>query len=513
VSPVTLVGLALAGSRTDTVRVVMTAVSAVIATVVMLLAATVLAIPGLGDRNVGAYAWADQYRLQVLVEPELRPGVAIALVLLTIPVLALAAQCGRLGAPARDRRLAAIRLAGATPGQAVLVAAAETGVASGLGAGIGMVVYLVGRRLLHRPDPAGRLLLPTDVLPAAWALVAICAGLPLLATAVAAVLLRRTAFTPYGVVRRIRSRPPQPYVGLLIVVGVAILVGVQQAGWAPDTRRDVPEWVLPLVLFPAASAAVLGVVLGTGWISHTAGRLLHRVGRGPAALLAARRLIADPWAGSRTFAVLLACVLLGAGVAGMRARDTANFAIVADWSRWEAATRGLSYQPEDRSSYFDTQHLVNGAVAVAVALAAAAMLVAIAESIVSRRRAYAAMVATGVPRGVLARAVLLQTLVPVVPAVLLALAVGVTMPRSLGNQATFGGYDQTICTADWSQCQDAASPYRTVRYLPRFVQQVPVPLDDLALLGVGAVTAVLVVAGVGLLFLRSATALEELRTT
>jgi hypothetical protein len=83
------------------------------------------------------------------------------------------------------------------------------------------------------------------------------------------------------------------------------------------------------------------------------------------------------------------------------------------------------------------------------------------------------------------------------------------MTRSLGNQATFGGYDQTICTADWSQCQDAASPYRTVRHLPKFVQQVPVPLDDLALLGAGAV----VVVGVGLLFLRSATALQELRTT
>ena len=64
---------------------------------------------------------------------------------------------------------------------------------------------------------------------------------------------------------------------------------------------------------------MIGVVIGTGWLSYTAGRLLHRYGRGPAALLASRRLTTDPWAGSRTFAALLAAVIVGAGAAGMRA--------------------------------------------------------------------------------------------------------------------------------------------------------------------------------------------------
>jgi hypothetical protein len=449
----------------------------------------------------------------VLVEPGLRPGVAIALLLLTIPVLALAAQCGRLGAPPRDRRLAVIRLAGATPGQAVLVAAAETGVASGLGAGLGLVTYLVGRWLLHRPDAAGRLLLPTDVLPTTWAVVAICAGLPLLAVAVAAMLLRRVAFTPYGVVRRTRNRSPRPFVGLLIVVGVALLVVFQSVNrWAGQTQRIVPDWVFPVVLFVSALAAAIGVVLGAGWISHTAGRLLHRFGRGPAALLAGRRLIADPWSGSRTFAVLLVCVLFGAGAAGIRAWFAADFANREDLGRWQAAQDGDPYLPNDNSFYFDTLNLVNGVVAVATALAAAAMLVAIAEGIVSRRQAYAALVATGVPRAVLARAVLLQTLTPVVPAVLLALAVGVSLPRGIANKVTDGGYDQRLCPGgDWTNCPDEAS--LAVRHVPQFVGQIPVPLDDLALVGAGAVAAVLAMVGVGLLLLRGATALEELRAT
>ncbi|SCL56569.1 hypothetical protein [Micromonospora peucetia] len=40
-----------------------------------------------------------------------------------------------------------------------------------------------------------------------------------------------------------------------------------------------------------------------------------------------------------------------------------------------------------------------------------------------------------------------------------------------------------------------------------------VPLEQLALLGAGALAAVLVTVGVGLLFLRAGTAVEELRTT
>ena len=39
-----------------------------------------------------------------------------------------------------------------------------------------------------------------------------------------------------------------------------------------------------------------------------------------------------------------------------------------------------------------------------------------------------------------------------------------------------------------------------------------VPFDDLALFGAGALAAVLLTVGVGLLFLRSSTAIEELRT-
>lgn len=481
--PTTLLRLALAGSRTDMLRVTLTALSAALAALAVFAAATVLSIAG-GIGSNGASALADQYRSNLLAEPGLRPGVALGLILLTIPVLALAAQCGRLGAPARDRRLAAIRLAGATPRQTVALVATETGVACGLGVAVGLAAYLAGREVLHRPDAAGRLALPTDVLPPTWALAVITLGLPLVGTAVAAILLRRVTVTPFGVVRRLRGTAPKPWPGLLILAGVAVFTVSEPLGSAIE---GVPNLASAALLFLGGLSAFVGVVLGTGWISHTAGRLLHRLARGPAALLAARRLLADPWSGSRTFAALLACVMFGAGAIEVRAWLAAHF----------AAEQEIGVE-RDTAFYFDSIDLVDAAVMVATAIAAAGLLVAVSESIVSRRRTYASLVATGVPRATLARSILGQSLTPVVPAVLIALGVGVSLPRGLATSDEAAG-SSTRCTP--AGCVEAE------------VGTIPIPFADLALVGAGAIGVVLVSVGVSLLFLRSSTAIEELRTT
>lgn len=193
--PATLVRLALAGTRTDTARVVLTALSALLATLAGLAALTVLAI----EKPAGdAWAQSEQYRNALLREPGLRGGTAFALVMLMIPVLALAGQCARLGAPARDRRLAALRLAGATPGQVTRLVVLETGVAALLGTLSGLGAYLVGRELLHRPDERGQLALPTDVLPSTGALAAVVLGLPVVAALATALMLRTVTMSPSG---------------------------------------------------------------------------------------------------------------------------------------------------------------------------------------------------------------------------------------------------------------------------------------------------------------------------
>jgi hypothetical protein len=474
VSLATLTRLALAGNRTDAARVALTALSALLSTLAGLAALTVLAIP-----KPPGHAWqqSEQYVNALLREPGLRGGTAFALVLLTIPVLALAGQSARLGAPSRDRRLAALRLAGATPGQVTRVAMLETGLAGLVGTVVGLACYLGGREVLHRPDANGQLALPTDVLPPVPAMAIMVLGLPVLAAAATAVLLRRVATTPLGVVRRTgRTRSPRPWPALLIGLGVLAAAMVEPIQWA--LQGAALEW-LALVVMLGIFGAVMGVIFGAGWISHLAGRLLHRLARRPAALLAARRLTEDPWASSRTFAALLAALIIAGGAAAFRA----SFHLRAELEQEQNRLAGYGGDSLRDSFYLNTMNLVDLAVAVAVTIAATGLLVTLVEGIVSRRRTYAALVATGVPRATIGTSIAWQILAPVVPAVLVALGVGYAIGRLL--------------TGD----------------LGRGARRPDVPLEQLALQGAGAIVAVLVVVGLGVLFLRSNTSVEELRAT
>ncbi|MCZ7440334.1 ABC transporter permease [Micromonospora sp. WMMC241] len=498
-TPGTLLRLALAGTRTDGARVALTALSAALATLAGLAALTVLAVakpPG------DEWTQSEQYTNALLREPGLRPGVAFALLLLCVPVLGLAGQCARLGAPGRDRRLAALRLAGATPGQVTRLAVAETGVASLLGTVTGLAVFEVGRRLLHRPDAAGRLPLPTDVRPAPAAVAAVVIGLPLIAALVSALLLRRVTTTPFGVVRRVRTRAPWPWPGVLILAALALFATIRPIGLWYE-RRDVvmPDALVPLMLMAGGLTAMIGVVSGTGWISYTTGRVLHRHGRGPAALLAARRLTADPWAGSRTFAALLAALIFGAGAAGLRA----DFQAEAELTRRTGG--GLS----DPDFYLGAMDLVDLAVVVAVVIAGGGLLVAVVEGITSRRRAYAAQVATGVPRAVLGRSLLWAALAPAVPAIGLALAVGYLLIAGLMPAPSGGGYEQAICDPGQPGCGANGEP--PTEWVPKVTVTPDVPWEQLAWFAGGALAAVLVTVLAGLLLLRTATSVEELRAS
>jgi hypothetical protein len=492
VSPGTLARLAVAGNRTDLLRTVLTAVSAMLAVVALLAAATVISITG----------YADRYSNPLLVEPGLRPGVMATLILVSLPVLTLAGQCIRLGAPARDRRLAAFRLAGATPRESVLIATAETAAAALLGSVLGLVAYVMGRELVTRRDRAGLLVLPTDVLPHTAAIVPIVLVVPVAAALIGALLMRRIIVTPLGVVRRLRDHGPRPWPGLVIAAGLVL--------FAVPSRWDA-QWGMPRALLYSLLAAgvlltIAGVVLGTGWISHTAGRLLRRYGRGPAALLAGQRLITDPWNGSRTMAGLLAAVIAGAGALGYRAQLGTVFRAYDLFNQAQAKADGSGISAgADPEFYFGAIRLVVIAVSLSAAVAAAGVLVALAESIVARRRTFAALTAAGVPRRTLAAAVLWQTLTPIVPALILGVAAGEALARLMSTRVSVGG-DAEMCVGD-----DAATCVMQTVHQPLIELAVPIPWADLSLLGGGGLLAVLVAVGAGLVVLRASTDLEELR--
>ncbi|MFG1920803.1 FtsX-like permease family protein [Cryptosporangium sp. NPDC048952] len=464
-----LLRLAVTGSRLDGFRIALTTFGAVLATLLLLSAASVLAIEGDADYTNG-----------LLAQPGLRPGVVAALMLLGIPVLFFVGQCVRVGAPARDRRLAEYRMAGATPGQAIKLAATETGVSAAVGMVIGLAVFLIGRVVLDRADPPRPL--PTDVLPAWWAFLLVVVAVPLGGALVAALALRRSTLSAFGVVRNRPARAPKIAPAVMFFGGAVALVILVSTSRYLDGGA---AWWAAMLAFLLLVVTLLGLVLGGAALSAMIGGRVAARAKSPALLLAGRRLVADPWAASRTLPTVLAAVVIGAGAISMRAAGAADQAA-------QSRLYGSDAGPVD--PFYDRAFaLAQLAVWVAVVVAAGGLLVATAEQILERRRTLAALSAQGTPTGVLARALLWQTALPLVPGVVLATAVGAVVVRAL--------------YASSSYTQDVDGRQVTV-HLENLT-----PWAGLVVLTLGTVLVTMAVCALGLLLLRRATAVDELRAT
>ena len=84
---------------------------------------------------------------------------------------------------------------------------------------------------------------------------------------------------------------------------------------------------------------------------------------------------------------------------------------------------------------------------------------------------------------------------------------------TMQEQIRAGRIGQAVMLSVHETVLDAARRGQLPTWLASMVHRIPVPLGNLALVGAGALVAALVVVGIGLLFLRGATAVEELRTT
>ncbi|MFD4969193.1 FtsX-like permease family protein [Streptomyces sp. NPDC058424] len=382
-------------------RIALTAAGAVCATGLGLAAAVLASVHG---------QYGFSFGNGLLNHPGERSGVIVTLLLLLVPVLGFLGQCARIGAVHRDRRTAVLRLAGAEPGRVRRIAALETGLACLLGSVLATAVSAAALvAVWERPTAS------------AWAGMAlVAAAVPVLGMASGVLALRRVVASPLGWVRRSHTRsgrgPALMFVGGLLVVGVVAL------GAVAGTSADSPNAGLtrgPLVVLAAVLAVGAGAVWLTGALSRLTGRLLAARTGSPAALIAAERLRDDPWAAARTHAAVLLVTVVGTGYMGVRQALLAALETADD-------THGFG---ADVSFYVTGLNLTAAAIVLALAIVLVALAVGTAESVATRRRTLAAQVAAGVPRPVLARALLLETALPLAPAVLVAgaggLAIGV----------------------------------------------------------------------------------------
>ncbi|SEQ39927.1 FtsX-like permease family protein [Microlunatus flavus] len=389
------------------VRTIGVAASAGAVAALLLLAVAVLRLP----------SQVEEHLFPLLSEPGLRPGYVLSLVLLTAPVLLLLYQLLRLGTTARMRRLAVLRVAGATPVQVRLLSALELVVPALLGAAVlGPAAYAVLRALFGGtpagsgvegeafPSGAGDGFVPVTVTPGAVDVLAVVAVTTLACGLIGWLVSRDVVVSAHPVSRRASPRRPRPWPMLLIVAAFAL---------------TVPLLANTLAVVVGIGVAALGLLLSGPWIALRAGRRAAERADGAEELLAGSRAVADPWAAGRAVAPIAVVGLVGAG----------SGALLLDL---------IAY-----GNFYGFYIISLGLVAIALLVVLTFVVFALAthgvETLSEHRRSTASLVADGASLEVLHRSLVAEARLLARPAATLGLLVGtaamvvVTAPSGDGD--------------------------------------------------------------------------------
>lgn len=229
---------------------------------------------------------------------ELLAGVGV--IVLIVPSLVLVASSSRLTAARRERRLAALRLAGATPGQVTGMVAAETGIAAVVGALLGLAVSPLLHSLATFVPWDGGTWLASDFQLPVGLTVFLVVAMPVLVLVAAVLGLRRVVRNPVGAAAAHTPKPLHAWRLLALpVAGAFFYIAI-------STDSSSGMMVLLGLLMVVASAVVIGP-----WITFAVGRIFVQRWRKPAGLLAGRRLLDDPRGSYRASAGVVLAVFVG----------------------------------------------------------------------------------------------------------------------------------------------------------------------------------------------------------
>jgi hypothetical protein len=220
-------------------------------------------------------------------------GILLSAGLLVVPVLALAGAAGLLGAARREQRLAALRLAGATPRQILTMTGLEAAAVGAVGALVGALAYgLLLPALARLPLGIGTWY-ASELWVGVPSLLATVLGVALLTAFSAVSALRQVASSPLGVAQE--SNPRRT--GMIRLAGFVALVLYVITTAKGDLK---PSQMVALLIVFYGAVWIIGP-----WVVDRLGRVLGRFARRPATLLAARRLSSDPHSAWRTVSGLV----------------------------------------------------------------------------------------------------------------------------------------------------------------------------------------------------------------
>jgi hypothetical protein len=229
----------------------------------------------------------------------------IGMVVLIVPCLVLVASAARLTATRRERRLAALRLAGATPAQVIAMTAVETVIGAVLGSVIAVVAAEPLSHLTAQIPWGGGTWLPGDFTsgPAFVAFVAVLA--PVLVVAAAVLGLRRVVDRPLTAAAEQPRRKISTarLLGLITAGGVFVLgLSIATSGYGRDRFT---------VVLVGLGAIGVALVLAGPVVTALVGKYFVARWRKPSTLLAGRRLLSDPVASFRAAAGVVVAVFAG----------------------------------------------------------------------------------------------------------------------------------------------------------------------------------------------------------
>jgi hypothetical protein len=237
---------------------------------------------------------------------------------LLVPVLVFVSTSTRLAAARREQRLAAMRLAGATPRQVGVVAAVEAAATGSAGTVLGFGLFLLTRPYAARVPFDGQAFYLSDLhLTVEWAAI-IAIGIPALSAAAALLSLRRIRISPLGVTRQ--TARPRPSGRRVVVLAGAVALFVVALVALPDNPSTLAIGLVGI----SFALIVVGIAVVGPWLTAIVARVLGRVGRRTPALLASRRLQDNPAAGFRAISGLVLAVFVASLVAALGASATAS---------------------------------------------------------------------------------------------------------------------------------------------------------------------------------------------
>jgi hypothetical protein len=345
-----------------------------------------------------------------------RGGVVFAVVLLTLPPLLLLDQAVRLGTANRDRRLAALRVAGATPSEVRRLGAIEVGIPASIGAVLGIGVLAALRAVLggqqYAPESGdftspNFAIVPTNSGPTWWQAILVVVAVAIAGTLVGWRASRSVVESPLGVTRRETRRPPRPWGLLLLLLAAALTPTAFSVSHGTD-----------FVVFIVIALLVAALIALAPWVAYVMARRLQRRTSLPATLLAAQRIIAEPRAAGRAAAAIGGIALVSGGVVGF----------VID------VIRAGDYGD---SSYLAGATLVAFSLLVGLAIAAGSMAVHSVEALLDRRREVAFLAATGMLEHELELAARREITMVALPLAVVGSVLGAaTMPLIGGDSAS-----------------------------------------------------------------------------